>query len=177
MRYRKPYFDYSSEGFYFITINTRRREPYFGNISNKKVELSDIGIIAGKYWLNIKEHFQNVRLWNYIIMPDHIHGIIQILPVNAIKIKKEKSINFNYENFLSKIVSNKFGPLKSNSVPVIINQYKSSVTRWCNKNHKSFFAWQPRYFDRIIRNETELYFFQRYIMNNPMNWEKKRIRK
>jgi len=171
MAFRKPFFDYSSEAFYFITIVTRKRGFFFGSIDNKKVSLSEIGIIADKYWLNIPYHFKNTRLWEYVIMPDHVHGIIQIISQNPFDIK-QKPINFNFNKFCSKKILTEFGPLKSNSIPSIINQYKSSVTRWCNKNQKGFFAWQPRYYDHIIRNEKELFLIRRYIRNNPQNWDK-----
>jgi hypothetical protein len=70
--------DYSSPGEYFITICVRNQIPFFGKIENRKMILNDIGIIANKFWLEIPHHYQNIKLDEYIIMPDHIHGILII---------------------------------------------------------------------------------------------------
>ena len=68
--------DYSSEGTYFITICCRERKSYFGKIENKQMNLSDIGSIASKYWIEIPQHFRHVRLDEFAIMPNHLHGIL-----------------------------------------------------------------------------------------------------
>lgn len=77
-QFRYQGYDYSQNGFYFITICTKNREMFFGNIKNGKIKLSDIGLIANKFWLEIPNHFPFVILDEYVIMPDHIHGIIKI---------------------------------------------------------------------------------------------------
>ena len=70
--------DYSTPGIYFITICTKNREQYFGEVRQGKMILSQIGIIADLLWYEIKNHHKNVELDEYVIMPDHIHGIIVI---------------------------------------------------------------------------------------------------
>jgi len=77
-QYRLPEYDYSQGGMYFITICTQNRIKYFGDVINEKMELNNIGITANKFWLEIPKHFQNIILDEYIIMPDHVHGIIFI---------------------------------------------------------------------------------------------------
>ena len=67
--------------------------------------------------------------------------------------------------------SNKFAPLKPGSLQAIINAYKSSVTRWCRKNGYDNFAWQPRFYDHVIRDEHSLAKIQEYIVNNPDKWD------
>lgn len=74
-------YDYSSNGYYFITICTKNRVHYFGKIIDQKMELSEIGKIAHKCWLEIPNHFPFVVLDESIIMPDHIHGIVVITPL------------------------------------------------------------------------------------------------
>ena len=76
--------DYSSNGNYFITICTKNRHHYFGKIIDGKMQLSDIGIIAERYWNEIPNHFSCVILDEFIIMPNHIHGILVIEKNNAI---------------------------------------------------------------------------------------------
>ena len=70
--------DYSSSGWYYVTICTKDRICYFGSITNRKINLSDIGKIAKQYWKEIPDHFNNIILEEYTIMPNHIHGIIII---------------------------------------------------------------------------------------------------
>ena len=77
-QYRYKKYDYSQNGFYFVTICTKNRQLFFENIINEKIELSVIGKIANKYWLEIVNHFSLVKLHEYVIMPNHIHGIIEI---------------------------------------------------------------------------------------------------
>ncbi len=69
-------YDYSSVGAYFVTIATWQREMLFGDVVKEEMVLNDVGKIAYKWWLKIPEHFPNVKLENFIIMPNHIHGII-----------------------------------------------------------------------------------------------------
>ncbi|HQY51313.1 MAG TPA: transposase, partial [Ignavibacteria bacterium] len=71
--------------------------------------------------------------------------------------------------------TNKFGKLNKNSVSVIINQFKSSVKRWCNKNGHENFKWQPRFHDHIIRNEGEHKRIKQYIIDNPSNWKEDKL--
>jgi REP element-mobilizing transposase RayT len=76
-------YDYSQEGAYFIAICTHGRECLFGNISNDKMLLNDFGKIADECWLEIPQHFPNVQLHEHVVMPNHIHGIIQITENNV----------------------------------------------------------------------------------------------
>ncbi len=69
-------FDYSNSGYYFLTICTKNREEFFGRIENERMILNEFGIIANKYWLEIPIHFQNCLIDEFIIMPNHIHGIL-----------------------------------------------------------------------------------------------------
>jgi REP element-mobilizing transposase RayT len=72
-------FDYSSNGYYYITICTQERKHYFGEIVNDEINLSEIGKIAKKYWFEIPNHFPFVKLNEFIVMPNHIHGIVVIV--------------------------------------------------------------------------------------------------
>jgi REP element-mobilizing transposase RayT len=141
--------DYSSDGVYFITICCKDRQSYFGCINNNKIVLSEIGSIASKYWLEIPDHFLHVKLDEFIIMPNHIHGILIL----------ESNQNINH-----------FSKPVKNSVSVVINQYKSSVKRWCNKKGFDHFQWQSRFYDQILHNVNSIDKIREYIFNNPKNW-------
>lgn len=156
--------NYSSAGYYFVTICTQNRICYFGDATSLKqpkslIHLSSIGEIANKYWEQIPKHFDNIGIDQFIIMPNHVHGIIII---------NDTTVEAHHGVPLPE--TNKFGGSIPNSLSTIIKQYKSSVTRWCNQNDLSF-TWQSNYHEHIIRNEEELYRIREYIINNPANWD------
>jgi putative transposase len=75
---RKKGFNYSSQGLYYVTINIRSHKCLFGEIEDREMKLSPLGDFAERYWLEIPEHFANVHLKDHVIMPNHVHGIIEI---------------------------------------------------------------------------------------------------
>jgi REP element-mobilizing transposase RayT len=161
--------DYGSNGLYFITICTQNREHYFGEIQNGKMILSEIGILANKYWNEIPEHFPFVILDAFVVMPNHVHGIIIIdKPDND-------GPNVETQNFASlpsqpsKISTNKFGP-QSKNLASIIRGFKIGVTKNARLIHADF-AWQSRFYDHIIRNNESYDKIRNYIANNPLKWE------
>lgn len=173
---RLPGRDYSISAYYFVTICTKDRIPWFGEIKNGEMILNDIGKIAHDMWLKIPNHSKNVKLDSFVIMPDHVHGILFLQDVAQVETRHgvshdDKQMQRNETPHVASLQDNKFGPQKTTSLWYIINQYKWSVTREINKTDKSF-AWQSRYHDHIIRDEKELYFVDQYIQNNPVNREK-----
>ena len=148
-------------GYYFVTICTKNMECVLSRITDGKVVLTGIGNIAKRHWLEIPEHFKNVELNEFIIMPNHIHGIVIINNVetcHCMSLQKNSNVN-------------KFSKPISGSLAMIINQYKSSVTRRCRKNRYTNFTWQSRFYDHIIRNEKSLQKIREYIHNNPLKWD------
>ncbi len=175
---RKRNHNYSSPGVYFVTICTQRKEFYFGKIMNGKMHQSEIGKMVEFYWTLIAEHFPFVRLGEYIIMPNHIHGIIYIgNGMNNLKnnVDTECRDVACYVPMQSKMKKGEYmssiSP-KSGTLSAIIRSFKSAVTRWCNRNHLSYFAWQPRFYDRIIKNQIEYRKIKDYIIQNPSKWDK-----
>ncbi|MBU1017556.1 glucose-6-phosphate dehydrogenase [Patescibacteria group bacterium] len=77
-QYRLPEHDYSSEGSYFVTICTKDREDFFGKICNEIMSLNEIGCMTAQYWQEIPNHFKNVKLDSWVVMPNHLHGVIRI---------------------------------------------------------------------------------------------------
>ncbi|PSF31344.1 transposase [Aphanothece hegewaldii CCALA 016] len=159
-------YDYAANGWYFVTICTGNHLCYFGDIVQGKMQLSALGQIAQQFWVEIPEHFNNTFIDAYVIMPNHVHGIVVIdHPVETRHgASLQSSQNHNDQ-------SNQFSPLKKGSLSIIINAYKSSVTRWCRKNGYDYFAWQPRFYDHIIRDNDSLERIRDYIHNNPVKWE------
>ena len=172
-------FDYRSNYRHFITICTKNRENYLGKLDGEEIILSEIGQTAKNLWLEIPNHFSHVVLDQFIIMPNHIHGIIKLISVatgNQSKeiINSETGTCHGMSQLRHNIpLHNKFGQPLSGSVSVIINQYKSSVKRWCNKNGYKSFSWQSRFYDHIINNRRNLYNIRDYIKSNPHRMRKK----
>ncbi len=161
---RFPGWDYSSNGMYFVTICTKNKTHYFGNIVNGKMNLNKHGQIANQYWTDIPTHFSNVHLDAYIIMPNHIHGILIIHNV-----KRRDAINRVSTGGITKTNN----PMLNKSISRIIRWYKGRVTFEINKTgNDTHFAWQPRFHDHIIRNEHSLHHIRKYIQNNPTKWDR-----
>lgn len=157
---RLPNRDYTANGYYFVTICTYKKHCYFGNIVNNQMKLSQVGKTAQKNWQEIPNHFNNVYIDAYVIMPNHLHGIIIIdRPTEKLNLMMQSTDK-----------SNKFAPLKPGSLSAIIQAYKASVTRWCRKNDDNIFCWQSRFYEHIIRNDNSLENIRNYIVNNPLKW-------
>ena len=153
--------DYRNSGYYFVTICTKDRHPYFGQIVKGEMCLSSIGEIATQCWREIPKHHENVDLDEFMIMPNHTHGIVILCnPIGTLHTPspQDKSIMSNISP-------------KAGSLSTIIRSYKSAVTRLCGLQGVKQFAWQTRFYDHIIRDEKSLRNIRRYIMNNPAKWE------
>lgn len=166
-------YDYSQNGMYFMTICTKDKEDFFGSVKNGKMVLNEIGKIADCYWREIPKHFPFVNLDIHGIMPNHIHGIIEIISNNSVETPK-LGVSKMYKTCKPETpgsgVSTRMW--KSGCLGVIINQYKRTCTIEIRKQPDPFtFSWQSRYYDRVIRNEQELNRIREYIFSNPQNWE------
>jgi REP element-mobilizing transposase RayT len=157
--------DYSSNGCYFITICTIGRQYFLGTINGEEMVLSDIGKVAEKYWCEIPDHFPIARLDKWVIMPNHIHGIIGIRKASC----GDKAVPCLYENNKNPI--SRFQNQGKGTISAIIGSFKSICTKTINKSqNKIRFAWQPRFYDHVIRDENELNRIRKYIVKNPLNW-------
>lgn len=132
--------------------------------------LNEIGCIAAKFWQEISNHFDNFKLDSWVVMPNHVHGVLVI--------DNSESVGTSHGVFLQgngyktqQPIFNRFGKTNPHSISSVINQFKGAVTRWCRKNRCQNFAWQTRFHDRVIRNDDELDYICAYIENNPQKWE------
>ena len=161
---RIPGYDYSQEGWYYITICTQDRIPKFGKVINDQIHLNSFGKIVEKEWKKTESMRFNVNLDEYIIMPNHIHGIIQIVE------------NDDYRRgtmHRAPTTTEQFGKPVNNSIPTIIRSFKSTVTKQINemRNTPGIRIWQRNFWEHIIRDDKDLNRIQIYIRNNPINWE------
>ena len=135
---------------------------YFGEIENKKMILSNMGVIADLMWHEIKNHAKNITLGEFVVIPNHVHGI---LILNGGGDTNADGVGTPQQTQMAKISP------KSNSVSTIIRSYKSAVTKHGNRLGYEF-AWQARFHDHIIHNAQEFENIRNYIADNPRNWKK-----
>ena len=147
--------DYAWNGAYFVTICSKDKQHYFGEIIDGEMRLSNMGVLADVFWHEIKNHTENVELGGFVVMPNHIHGIL-LLHGNKCNDKSYRQERFQNQG--------------KNTVSAIIGSYKSAVTKHANRLNIPFY-WQSRFYDHIIRDENKLMTISEYISNNPMNWE------
>lgn len=180
---RAPWWDYSRAGTYFITICTKNREHYFGEIEDGKMVLSPTGVIVNLLWYEIPYHFQNVELDEFVVMPNHIHGIL-ILNGNDLEnnnnvetgqvVETGHALSLRGETDRDLINNPNYHPRfrnpGKNTVSSIIGGYKSAVTKHANRLGLKN-GWQPRFYDHIIRDDAEYQRIKNYISNNISNWK------
>jgi putative transposase len=180
--------DYGSNAAYFITICTQNREHFFGEITNGVMHLNELGKIATQFWSEIPNHFPFVELGNFVIMPNHTHGILIINKtgnlnvsldgtggtVDTPKLGVSTSSTVTTTNNINELPKPKNGgkndQWKPGTIGVIINQFKRVVTIHSRKINQNF-AWQSRYHDHIIRNSASFENIQKYIEENPSRWK------
>ena len=158
--------DYGANAPYFITICTANRKHYFGQVINGEMQLSEIGKMAEIYWQAIPEHFPFVRLDAFVIMPNHVHGIIVI----------DKDADEQCGDTKPCIsTKNQFGP-QSRNLASIVRGFKIGVKKYASVHHIDF-SWQALYHDHIIRNDIAYQRIHDYILNNPAKWEEDKFHK
>lgn len=162
--------NYANEGAYFITICTKNREHFFGEIIEGKMILNEIGRLTEIEWAKTIEIRQdmNLELGAFVVMPNHFHAIVII--------KENEFNNSNNNDGMSNKPQNQFGP-QSKNLDAIIRGFKSAVTAQARKLGNSEFAWQTLYHDHIIRNNQSFENIQNYILNNPEKWDKDNFNK
>jgi len=175
--------DYAANGWYFVTVCTRGRECFFGRIVDQRMRLSKVGDIALRYWEEIPNHSANAGLDAFVIMPNHLHGIVIIKAHDgprrdvACRDIDCRDVACNVSTTTANIGAYGDGdletavPPKPGSLGAIVRSYKSAVTRWCRMNDYTSFAWQSRFYDQVIRDEAALQNIRRYILDNPARWE------
>ena len=154
--------DYGSNASYFITICTKNRDHFFGEIRNNEMHLTNTGWLAETYWLKIPTHFPFIELGNFTVMPNHVHGIL-------IMDKQENQTGNNNSNDKSP-GQLRFQNQGNETISFIVGSYKSIVSK---KGHISnpTFDWQSRFHDHIIRDADSFERIQQYITTNPLNWK------
>lgn len=177
--------DYGWNAAYFVTICTKDRAHFFGEIQNGAMRYSPAGAVAYVLWHEIKSHAINIELGEFVIMPNHVHGIIIIDQKNAETtdaivgtthalslppLSLPSPNNPPSENEPPQTIGQqRFQNQGKNTLSSIIGSYKSAVTKYCNRLGLPC-GWQPRFHDHIIRDDQSLQRISAYIQNNPSSW-------
>jgi len=153
-------YNYTNPNWYYVTICTYNKEHLFGSLINNKMKLNEYGKIVNECWIDIPKHFGFAELDDFVIMPNHTHGIIII---NS----RDKACLAPTDEY------RKFGKPPAESLSSIIGSFKSAVTRKINmvRSSPSRIIWQRNYFEHIIRNDNDLYRIRKYIELNPLKWQ------
>ncbi|MCZ8198203.1 MAG: transposase [Flavobacterium sp.] len=165
--------DYAKSAAYYITICTANRKHFFGKIENEEMMYSEIGKIVELEWLKTPDirPDMNIELGEFVVMPNHFHGIV-FIGDNEFNGERdgERGGGRDAMHLVSTddIYTNKFGP-QSKNVSSIIRGFKSAVTIHA-RNINPEFGWQPRFYDRIIRDAKSYEVISKYIINNPKKW-------
>ncbi|SEF46589.1 transposase [Nitrosomonas ureae] len=160
-------YDYSQAGAYFITVCTHNRMPLFGEIVDGVMALNTAGQIVEKCWCAIPEHFPQVTLDGFVVMPNHVHGIITVgannhLPLHYLPLPFNET-----PTQLNKTPR----PLQHRTIGSMVRGFKIGVTRWFHANTNINLVWQRNYYEHIIRNEDAYLKIAEYIQTNPQRWE------
>lgn len=159
---RMQKWDYAWDAAYFITICTKDRKHYFGEVVNGEMYLSNTGVLADVFWFETKNHSKNIELGSFVVMPDHVHGII-ILKDNEEFVKRDPTDERTPGE-------RRFRNQGCNTISSIVGSYKSAVTKHANRLGYVF-GWQSRFYDTIIRNDVAYQRISDYIANNPKTWK------
>ena len=195
--------DYRWAGSYFITICTKNREHFFGEIINGKMNLSNIGVLADIFWHEIKNHAKNIKLDAFVVMPNHIHAILTLnggyiddemisdsgeiydgdngagmAGMAAAIVGTGHALSLqsqqSQQSQQKSIGQNRYQNIGKNSVSSIIGSYKSAVTKHARRLGYAF-EWQRLYYDHLIQNENSFYHISNYIKRNVKKWEEDRF--
>jgi len=175
-------FDYSAEGYYFVTICTKNKIEWFGKIKNSEMVLNQYGKVVAECLRDLPSHYSNIQLDYFIIMPNHLHCVIIIknnddVVGNGFKpfLKKNQyslsEIIRGLKTFSSYNINKKIRGFKKSEEDNLISG--KNITNLNRNGSKPFptFQWQKSFYDHIIRNEQSLNNIREYIINNPLKWE------
>ena len=185
-------YDYSQAGLYFITICTQNRACLFGEIENGEMILNDAGKMIDTEWMHLKKRFPNIQLHAFVIMPNHLHGILEIVSTNvgATLVVAQNENNVVAPVTVSPVDTEPrdgqpqntgqpqgIAPTGIKTVGDMMDAFKSITTveyiRGVKQHNWQPFdgkLWQRNYWEHIIRNDDDCNRITQYIINNPKNW-------
>lgn len=176
--------DYRAPGWYHVVICTRERACTLGTVGNGRVGLSRAGCIAAQEWQKTPRVRPSVHLGAWMVMPNHVHGIIGITSERSgHDADADRGADATIETLRRNVSTTKDDDKNERmsdispdpgSLSAIVRAYKSACTKRIRRGVRSDFAWQARFYDRVIRNERERQATRRYVLENPLKWAQDR---
>jgi REP element-mobilizing transposase RayT len=168
-------YDYGQVGVYFITICTRDRVCLFGEVVDGQLRLNAAGRFVETCWEGIPDHFPNVELDAFVVMPNHVHGLIVITPHDVgarLDGAGSRSDGVGARHAVPLPGTEQFGKPVSGSVPTIVRSFKSAVTKRIRQmvGDPEAIIWQRNYYEHIVRDAASLNHIRQYIRENPVRW-------
>ena len=192
-------YDYSQNGAYFITLCTHNRECLFGQIQNGQMILNEYGKMVEQCWNNLSNHYDNIELDAYVIMPNHFHGIILItdnvdnvdnvraireLPIHELprqrkhelpihELPRQRKHELPIHELPRQQQKQRQQQRRKMLLPKIVGRFKTNSAKQINqmRNTPGISVWQRNYYEHIIRDEKSLENIRNYIINNPAKWQ------
>jgi REP element-mobilizing transposase RayT len=162
---RLPDFDYAGFGAYFVTLCTSDRQCYFGEVTGDGVQLNDYGKTVADCWMEIPRHMPNVELDAFIVMPNHLHGILWIMGANSPAMQRATPWVAPTDE-----PERRPGPAQG-SLGAVIGAFKSvTAKRLCGNPELPSRLWQRNYFEQVIGDGAALNRIRDYIQTNPSRW-------
>jgi putative transposase len=160
-------YDYSAPGAYFVTVCVRDKKCVLGEVVNDVMRLNAWGRIVNDCWRAIPEHFPHAQGDYWVVMPNHVHGIIVISLEQNVGARHAVPLPSHMEQF---------GKPVPGSIPTMVRSFKSAVSKRINelRGHTGSVFWQRNYHERIIRDEAEWNCIREYIETNPARWAEDR---
>ncbi|HNV57101.1 MAG: hypothetical protein GYA67_05740 [Smithella sp.] len=162
---RLPGFNYSTDGAYFVTICVQNMQYCFGNVENETMALNQTGKIVDHQWNWIFEQYAYVHRDEFVVMPNHVHGILHIAE-NGLA-TRTGGRNLDVGNGRDRSLQAQ----KIKTISELIGAFKTTSSKMIHLAGQTDFKWQKSYYDRVLRNERELHLTREYIVNNPKAWE------
>lgn len=159
-------YDYSQQGYYFVTICTKNMIEYFGTIHNNNMIINKYGLIVRRQWKWLEKHFKYVHLDEFVIMPNHMHGILEI----------KTNAGTNRDLSLRQKINDDNQKIKIKSLSELIGAFKTTSSKQIHLEGLTEFKWQRSFYEHIVRNYKSLGRIRLYIRNNPAMWIQDRNR-
>jgi REP element-mobilizing transposase RayT len=172
---RLPGYDYAQPGAYFVTLCAWQRACVFGDIADGQMQLNDWGRVAVECWTSIPAHFERATVDEWVIMPNHLHGILVITEGTSPAAVGAPPIGVGATQIVGAThwvaPTPRPGP-RPGSIGAIMAQYKSVVTKRINVLRATSIppVWQRNYYEHVVRNDREMHVIRQYIHNNPAKW-------
>ncbi len=159
---RLPGYDYTQPGAYFVTICSYQKQHWFGEVVNGEMRCNQLGKIVDTFWQAIPRRFSHIQLDDFVVMPNHLHGILIIT----------NQENHGQSSYTTYTTTEQFSKPVPGSIPTVIRSFKSAVSKRINllRRTKEPSIWQRNYYESITRIEMNLHGVRQYIANNPQHW-------